>query len=373
MMAARKGLIVGAGPAGLTAAISLRQAGFDVDVVERAPDRAVLGSELIIASPSLRALDLIGAADRVANAGVPIEGVLFLAPNGSPVIEVPFHKITRHDLPTSVGITRRALHSAIYDSAEGQDISVTHNVSVQAIENEDRGVRVTRTDGVEAYYDVVVGADGVASKVRQLRFSDVDQPPYSGQCVWRASVPRHTEAGLWGGFGQKANVGLITVSEDESYLFCLTTHATPPRLDPKTYIEQIHEALSEFEGPFGEARRTIDGSRTIHFSPIWAGVMTLPWTDGRAILIGDASHATTPHLGYGAGLAIEDGIVLGWVMRDAPDVETGLRTFGERRFARCRDVVETGLRICKSQQSPVPGLNQTAESEAVWKKLAEPI
>jgi 2-polyprenyl-6-methoxyphenol hydroxylase-like FAD-dependent oxidoreductase len=373
MVESRKALVVGAGPAGLSAAISLRKAGFAVDVLERTPDRAVLGSELLVASPALRALDLIGAAERVTEVGVPIEGLSFFAQNGTPVATIPFHKITRPELPSSVGITRSALHAAIYDSAEGLDIKVSHNVSVQGLVNEGAGIRATRTDGIECYYDFVVGADGVASQVRELRFPETSKPPYSGQCVWRASVPRTTEGALYAGFGRKANVGLITVSKDESYLFCLMAYASPPRPDPAHYVDLIHDALSEFEGPFGDARRLIDGSRTIHFSPMWAGVMPLPWTDGRAILIGDAAHATTPHLGYGAGLAIEDGIVLGWVMRDAPNVATGLRTFGERRLERSRMVVETGLRICKSQQSPIPGFNQAAESEAVWVKLTEPI
>jgi 2-polyprenyl-6-methoxyphenol hydroxylase-like FAD-dependent oxidoreductase len=373
MLGSYRALVVGAGPAGLSAAISLRKAGFGVDVLERTPDRAVLGSELLVASPALRALDLIGAADRVAEAGVPIEGVSFFASNGAPVAKVPFHKITRSELPPSVGITRSALHAAISDSAEGLDIKVAHNMSVQALVDEGAGIRATRTDGFECYYDFVVGADGIASQVRQLRFPETSKPPYSGQCVWRASVPRRTEAALYGGFGQRANAGLITVSADESYLFCLVAHATPPRPDAANYVELLQDALSEFEGPLGEARRLIDGSRTIHFSPMWAGVMPLPWTDGRAILIGDAAHATTPHLGYGAGLAIEDGVVLGWVMRDTPDVASGLHTFGERRVERSRMVVETGLCICKSQQSPIPGFNQAAESEAVWIQLAEPI
>jgi 2-polyprenyl-6-methoxyphenol hydroxylase-like FAD-dependent oxidoreductase len=105
---------------------------------------------------------------------------------------------------------------------------------------------------------------------------------------------------------------------------------------------------------------------------MWAGMTPLPWTDGRVVLIGDAAHATTPHLGYGAGLAIEDGVALGSIMRDAPDIASGLRAFGERRYERCAMVVETGLRICKWQQNPVPGFDQAGESAAVWTQLAEP-
>lgn len=374
MVHAGKALIVGAGPAGLSAGISLNKAGFKVDILEKTPDREVLGSELHIPSAALRTLDSLGAAESVVAAGVPIEQVQFLSREGDLIAGIPLTKVTRDDLPTSVGMTRSALHAAIYDSAAGLGIDIAHDVSVDSIVDDGGGVQVTRTDGAIGHYDFVIGADGVASRVRQLRFPKVEPPPYSGQCVWRASVPRKTDPGLFGAVGQNGVfVGMITVSDEESYIFSLTSHETPPRPDPTNYVALVHETLSGLGGPLGDARALIDGSRTIHFSPMWAGMMPLPWSDGRALLIGDAAHATTPHLGYGAGLAIEDGAVLGPVMRDAPDVATGFLTFGKLRYERCAMVVETALRICKWQQKPESGFDQAAESAIVWNQLAEPI
>lgn len=374
MARTRKVLIVGAGPGGLSAGLALQKAGYAVEILEKTADRAVLGSELHILSPALRALDDIGAANRVVAAGVAIDSYYFCSTDGAMQTSVPLHKATRNDLPVSVGITRNELHRAIYESATGLKIPVHHDVTVDSIvDDDDDGIRIVRSDGVEGRYDFLVGADGVGSRVRQLRFPDMPAPIYSGQCVWRASVPRTTEAGVFAtSSSEGAFVGLVTVSDSESYLFCLSQHATPPQMDATQHAALIREAIGNVGGEFAKARDSIDGNRTIHFAPIWSGIAPLPWTDGRVALIGDAVHTTPPHLAYGAGLAIEDGVVLGEIMRDAPNVAAGLHAFGVRRHSRCALVVETALSICKWQQDSASEFDQPGESARVWAKLTQP-
>ncbi|WP_416430395.1 FAD-dependent monooxygenase [Paenarthrobacter nicotinovorans] len=78
---------------------------------------------------------------------------------------------------------------------------------------------------------------------------------------------------------------------------------------------------------------------TIHFAPRLAHVMPAPWHSGRAVLIGDAAHAATPHIEYGAGLAVEDGVVLGDCLNSAATRKAALDAFTARRFDWCRMVV----------------------------------
>ncbi|WP_206243519.1 FAD-dependent monooxygenase [Novosphingobium terrae] len=370
----RRALIVGAGPGGLSAASALTLAGFSVDVVERTPDHGVLGSELHVMSACLRALDLIGVAEAVAAAGVKVESASFIAANGQVLGTHAFEQMARPGLPTGVGISRRVLHRTLYDRAIELGATVTHEMSVQALEDQPDGrIRATRSDGSSDIYDLVVGADGVNSSVRALRFPEAPKPAYAGQCVWRASVPRQTEAVLYSAIGSKAVPGLISVSEDENYLFCLVTYDQPPRPDKSEYKDMVHEALADFDGVFGEARDQVDGIRHIHFAPLLTTLQPLPWNRGNVVLIGDAVHATTPHLGYGAGLAMEDGVALADSLKHASSIPDGLKAFGERRFERCRAVVETGLKISRWQQNPTPGFNQGAEIMRVWDVLRKPI
>jgi 2-polyprenyl-6-methoxyphenol hydroxylase-like FAD-dependent oxidoreductase len=102
-----KVLINGAGPGGLTAAIALARQGVEVDVAEITPDRAVLGSELLLSSANLRSLRELGVVDEVVARGVPISSVQMRIADDTLVAEIPIPSVVP-ELPASVGILRRA-------------------------------------------------------------------------------------------------------------------------------------------------------------------------------------------------------------------------------------------------------------------------
>lgn len=368
-------LVVGGGPAGLSTAVALRNAGVAVDLAEIKEDRAVLGSELLISSPNLRLLDTFGLAKAVAAAGVPIGQIDFYAPDGTLYASAPTPNVAPEGLPPSVGITRSAFYGVLYDAAILAGTRVFHDTTITNIVDEGTGVRVHFTSGARNAYDLVVGADGVNSTTRRLRFPDATEPQYSGQCVWRARVPRNGDFSLSAYAGAHTNVGLITVNDEHSYLFCLVNEPVPPRISPDAYPALLKALLVDFRGNAAWSRDHLGGPETIHFSPMWSHVMPRPWHDDRVVLIGDAAHSTTPHVGYGAGLATEDGIVLGEEIAKATSIEDALRGFMNRRFDRCRAVVENSRQICRWQQgldNPTPTSQATLTAQT-WQLLEEPI
>jgi 2-polyprenyl-6-methoxyphenol hydroxylase-like FAD-dependent oxidoreductase len=374
--AVNNALVVGGGPAGLAAAIALRNAGVEVDLAEIAMDRTIMGSELLISSPNLRVLDSLGLAENVVVAGVPINSCEFYNPDGTLQASVPTPNVARDGLPAGVGISRQAFYGTLYDGAVARGTHVLHDTSITGIENTTAAVVVTLTNGDTRTYELVVGADGYASRVRQLRFPDADKPAYSGQCVWRARVPRFPEGdpSLSIFFGQKTNAGLITVDASTSYLFCLVNEPEPIRIDAHDYPSMLKELLEEFDGAAGWSRDHLGGPDTIHFSPMWAHIMPGPWHDDRVVLVGDAAHSTTPHIGYGAGLATEDGIVLGEEVASAASLDAAFARFMARRFDRCRAVVEGGLQISRWQQGIDTPTSPTAQPELthlIWGSLAK--
>src|SRR3954470_15278215 len=104
-------------------------------------------------------------------------------------------------------------------------------------------------------------------------------------------------------------------------------------------------------------------------------ILPAPWHRGRVLLIGDAAHACTPHLAYGAGIAVEDGVVLGQVLATYDDLPAALEAFMHRRYERCRMVVNNSLRLGEWEQDAVPETSRlSAElTEQSWAALAEPI
>ena len=102
-------------------------------------------------------------------------------------------------------------------------------------------------------------------------------------------------------------------------------------------------------------------------------MMPKPWHQERTVLIGDAAHATTPHLASGAGLAVEDAIVLAEELERAKSCEEALHRFTERRYDRCRLVVENSVRLGELEMNRAPAQQQAELQRASMLALTEPI
>ena len=376
MVTVASALVVGGGPAGLSAAIALRQADVDrVQVVELTDGNGPIGSELSIAGPMLRALDALGAADRCAADGVGIEQATFRNVAGEVTHTIPFPPPHRQGLPPTVGITRPRLHAILTERALSVGATLERGVSVDALDQRDRGVDVSLTDGTSDSYDLVVGADGVASRLRSYVSPLAPRPEFVGQAAWRARVPRDgLEPMLTVLNGPSSKSGLITVSAEYAYVFCLVTVPRFERIVREDFPQRLREQLAEFGGPIARLRDAIVNPDHIHYSPLTPLIVDPPWHRGRVLLIGDAVHATTPHLAYGAGLAVEDGLVLGDTIAHHDDLDAALVAFTERRYERCRMVVANGVQLSHWEQRPDdPAADFMGLSVRSFTALAEPI
>jgi 2-polyprenyl-6-methoxyphenol hydroxylase-like FAD-dependent oxidoreductase len=98
-----------------------------------------------------------------------------------------------------------------------------------------------------------------------------------------------------------------------------------------------------------------------------------PWHKGRVVLIGDAAHATTPHVGYGAGLAVEDAIVLAELLREAAPLAVVLDRFVARRYPRCRTVVQGSVRLGELEMERAPNEVHRKTMLAIGEAISQPI
>jgi 2-polyprenyl-6-methoxyphenol hydroxylase-like FAD-dependent oxidoreductase len=330
-------LVVGGGIAGMCAAIELRKRGVEVELVEADPEWRVYGAGITISAPSLRAFQRIGVLDAILAQGAASEGLdLFLA-NGMRLASIPGFPAAGSSISAAVGILRPALARILGEAtrAAGTRVRLGSSFSTTAL-----------TDGTMQQYDLVIGADGVNSKVRAALFPDAPKPRYTGQVCWRAVVPRPASlqrAAMY--IGGQIKAGLVPVSNEEMYLFFLEARETPEHIDAGQWPDVLRKALAEFTGPVADVRESLSPESRIVYRPLFAVMLPQPWYRGRAVLIGDAAHATTPHLASGAGLAVEDAIVLAEEIEQAPSPEEALHRFTARRYERCRMVVENSVRL----------------------------
>src|ERR1700730_2778398 len=369
-------LIVGGGVGGLSTAIGLRNAGVSVDIVEIKKEWTVYHVGIIVLSNFLRAMVALGIADRCVAAGFPYEGLRFCDVQGSVLGEVPGTKLAGPAYPACLGMSRPALHAILSETAMQAGAKACLGVSVSQFVQSDDKVRVKFTDGTAGDYDLVVGADGVRSQVRSMAFGSQIQPRFTGQGVWRYGVPRPKDLNwcvLYDG-KQRGKAGVVPLTQESAYLFRVLAEPGNPRFPDHLLHELLRERLHGFGGIIATIRDTYitDPTKAV-YRPLEALLLPPPWYRGRVLLIGDAAHATTPHLGQGAAQAVEDAVVLAELCATGASVPELLDAFMKRRYERNKFVVEASVQIGEWEQHPTPDADFIGLTAKSREFTAEPI
>lgn len=349
MTSIKKALVVGGGIGGLSAGIALRQAGLDVDLIELHPTFNVYGVGIIQPSNALRALDTLGLADDCMKRGSPYGPVKMCASNGFQFGLAGTPPMGR--LPVHNGISRRILHEVLLDGAKANGLPIRMDLTVASLENGPDSVTVTFTEGSTGEYDLVVGSDGVYSKVRSLVLGDF-APRYTGQSVWRYSFPRPADLDTaYIFFGKQTKVGLVPMTADTMYMFVVSAEGDDPKIPEAELVPRLKGLLAEYESPMVRAVvEQITDPKGVIYRPLETLLIADCWYKNRVLLIGDAVHATIPQLGQGAGLAIEDAVVLGELIQSGDLLPTVLENFMKRRYDRCKMVVDASNTLGEWEQ-----------------------
>jgi 2-polyprenyl-6-methoxyphenol hydroxylase-like FAD-dependent oxidoreductase len=177
---------------------------------------------------------------------------------------------------------------------------------------------------------------------------------YIGQVCWRYNVPRPPDVTRLQMFvGSRGKAGFVPLADDLMYVLLIEKppEGAPVKLPKEGLAATFRERLAEFGGPVAEVRdRSITDDDAVVYRPVEALIVPAPWYRGRVLLIGDAAHATSPHVGQGAAQAIEDAVVLGEEVEAGGAVHEVFDRFMRRRFDRCKLVVESSLQISKWEQ-----------------------
>jgi 2-polyprenyl-6-methoxyphenol hydroxylase-like FAD-dependent oxidoreductase len=347
MKLVKKALIVGGGIAGMCTAIELRKRGVAVDLLELDKEWRVTGAGISINGAALRALKTIGVVDEVLTLGAGSDGVNLCTADGTVFGKLPTPRIAGPDIAGAAGILRSVLASILSRATLNTGVSVRLGTTLDSVEQAaDGDLSVRSSDGVRARYDLLVGADGLHSNVRSRFFPDAPTPRYTGQGSWRAVVSRDPETSAVSVYmGKATKVGVNPISADQMYVFCLDHRMENERIPEEQWRGLLTELLTEFSGPMANIRERIKDSSNVVYRPLESLLLPPPWHHGRIVLVGDAAHATTPHLAAGAALGMEDAIVLVEELDKAPSIEAAVTAYTKRRFERCRMVVENSLRL----------------------------
>jgi len=366
-------LIVGGGIGGLTAAIALQRKGHDVEVIERDPDWSVYGVGIIQQGNVIRAMAELGLIDDYIDAGFGFDRVQVYIPTGQCVADIPTPRLVDR-YPGNVGIGRRALQKVLGDRTKLAGASVRLGITVSTLEDDGAGVSVTFSDGSTGRHDLVIGADGLYSQIRGLIFPDAPKPEFTGQSVWRYNLKRTPDViGLQAYEGQ-TGIGLVPLSDQLMYMYVTTPEPGNPRYDKNQLAAAMRSKIAGVPSPAIVALvGQITDDDEVVYKPLEWLFLEGPWHKGRIVMLGDAVHATTPHLGQGAGMAIEDALVLADELAVADAPEPAFTAYRARRFERCRYIVEASRAICFGQIGKGPLVDNASATRDMFIKVAEPI
>ena len=318
-MASNKNIaIVGGGIGGLAAALALIRQGIDVAVYEQAPELKELGAGVQISSNGTRVLYALGLGPAIEKVGVIVAGKeirLWSTGQTWKLFDLGAVSVERYGFPYMM-FHRGDLHAALLDGIRRERPDAIHlnRKCVDITQNAD-GVEMTFERGEPAAASIVIGADGVQSRLRAALFG-ADRPEFTGIVCWRGLIPRakvppgvKMDVGTnWVGPG--GHVVHYPVRAGQLLNLVGLMERDDWRVESWTAQGTIDEYLNDFRGWHPDIHAMI---RAVEVPFKWALHARPPmpaWTRGRVTLLGDACHSMLPMLAQGAVMALEDGYVL---------------------------------------------------------------
>jgi salicylate hydroxylase len=342
-------IVIGAGIGGLSAALAMRQAGFDVEVYERAAEIKETGAGLTLTENGSLALEGLGLKQAAWDLSDIAAVTAFIHYKTGEVFHTtPAPQGEAAERAANRVIHRSDMHGLLLQACQAAGVRLVTGARLVDIAQDAVSARAVFADGPVASGQALVGADGLRSVARAKLHGDA-RPNHTGKVAWRALIPTDLVADLTGGhasavhFGPKATFVRYTVRHGavlncvaivESDIMAADDWSTPSTND---------ELKAQFAGWDQGLLNLIDRIPTgsIYKWPLFDRDPIAQWTFGRVTLLGDAAHPMLPFLGIGASMAIEDALVLRRAVIEAGDLVEGLTRYERARVDRAAEVVMT--------------------------------
>lgn len=351
--------VIGGGIGGLTLAIALQRKGFNPTVYEQAPQLKAIGAGLGLSGNAIKAFSEIGIEEAVLKAGSVLKRMAIKDVAGRVLNETDSEKVSKkYDIANNFSIHRADLHEALLQQVDRSKLVLGKT----CIDFQQTTTKITLAfqDGTTATTDYVIASDGINSIFRK-KLLPAAAPRYSGYTCWRAVISyapsdfnRDETTETW---GPGARFGIVPLSKNRLYWFA-TLNATAKNETLKSYTPQ--DLLRHFKSFHHPIPEIIENTKAEEL--IWSDISDLAplkqFTFHNILLLGDAAHATTPNMGQGACMAIEDAAILANCMGKYTSIEEAFSKFEKKRIVRTTQIVNTSWRLGKIAQLENPLLMQ---------------
>jgi 2-polyprenyl-6-methoxyphenol hydroxylase-like FAD-dependent oxidoreductase len=350
--------IIGGGIGGLTLAIAMRKKGFDVTVYEAAPRLKPVGAGLGLAGNAMKAFEEIGMDKEILRVSQVLQKVSIMDHRGRQLMVTDSEKISRtYGVVNNFAIHRADLHNILLRQLPPEIVQL--GKSLERLQQGADHVILHFRDGSQVEAGYAIAADGIHSPVR-AQFLPKAIPRYAGYTCWRAIVddvpPDFDSSQTSESWGRGERFGIVPLSGNRVYWFACINARPNDEIMRSLSPADLLTYFGDFHAPVPELIR-----RTKKEALVWNDIIDLPPLDrfafGNVVLMGDAAHATTPNMGQGACMAIEDAVVLSNCLSSGANPEDAFRRFEEKRLLRTSKIIRDSWQIGKIAQLENPVLS----------------
>lgn len=348
----QKIIILGAGIAGLSAAIALKKAGHEFVIFESAPELQPVGAGLALAANAIRSFHQLHVAEDVIQAGRKLSGMDILDEKGKIITTTNTQRLAE-----KYGLGNYAIHRAAL-----QEILLRHTGPEHVILNKKATHVEQQGDKVQVYFsdktveegDFLIAAEGIHSPVRQ-QLAPRSQPRYAGYTCWRAVTSYPADPGMQASetWGTKGRFGIVPLVDDKVYWFaCVSAKPNDPVLRAWN-VKDLAENFKAYHAPIEPILNHTSDEQLLH-NDICDIKPIRRYAYEKILLVGDAAHATTPNMGQGACQAIEDAACLAHLLAAGHDLAYAFVTLEKLRMKRTHWIINRSRSAGKLAQMTNP-------------------
>lgn len=355
----RKAIVVGGGIAGLAAARGLSGLGWEVAIYEQAASFGPVGAGITLAPNAVRALDWLGLGQELRTRAMAHGEAAIRDTTGRWLLRAKVEELEARFGVPSFALHRAELHELLARAAAGATVHTGHPVT---------GVRATSAPTVtfegpdgpgEESADLVVGADGIGSRIRAALFPGHPGPAYAGYITWRGLVPAGSvpdgsrDLGITETWGRGRRFGIVPLGDGQVYWFA--TASFPEGSHERDDLHDLRARYGGWHDPIPALLAATPPEPLLRHDIYYLRTPLPRFHAGRLVLLGDAAHALTPDIGQGGCLALEDAVVLSHLLAGDADIPAALVNYDRARRARTQRTVRISAlwgRIAE-QRNPV--------------------
>ncbi|HEV3383398.1 MAG TPA: FAD-dependent monooxygenase [Gemmata sp.] len=342
-----RAVIVGAGIGGLTAAIALKQTGWDVSVYERAWELREVGAGVTLWANAVKVLRKLGVGEAIENIAANIRQSEVRTWRGRLLLNTNFGPINEKVKAPSIGIHRADLQAKLADALGREHITL--GSTCVAYTQDEKGATALFAEGGEARGQILIGADGIRSLVRNQLLGN-EQPRYAGYTAWRGvgliDHPNVPVGLTFVAMGRGSQVGMLPIGGGRTYWFATANVPAGEVAASAGHKADLLKRFGDWYPAFPAAVEATPDAAILR-NDIVDRPPVRKWTDGRVTLLGDAAHPTTPNLGQGACQAIESAYVLAKCLRELDDAPKALLAYEQARFDRTAYITNESWKVGK--------------------------